>query len=148
MPWVLSGSNLGPDVLELGPGPGLTTDLLKTAVPRLTAIELDPQLAASLRARRAGARQRWPRRIAARRPRPRRASPRRRGRRPSQRAAARAGVGLRQQIATRIFVGGKADCPFQVGDRRRPLAGAEAKLAEVRQFAVGKVQPITAEAAG
>lgn len=51
VPWVLSGSNLGPDVLELGPGPGLTTDLLKTAVPRLTAIELDPQLAASLRAR-------------------------------------------------------------------------------------------------
>ncbi len=51
VPWVLSGSNLGPDVLELGPGPGLTTDLLKTAVPRLTAIELDPELAASLRAR-------------------------------------------------------------------------------------------------
>ena len=51
MPWALSGSNLGADVLELGPGPGLTTDLLKTAVPRLTAIELDPQLAALLRAR-------------------------------------------------------------------------------------------------
>lgn len=51
MPWVLSGSNLGPDVLELGPGPGLTTELLKKTVERLTAIELDPQLAASLRAR-------------------------------------------------------------------------------------------------
>jgi len=51
VPWVLSGANLGPDVLELGPGPGLTTDLLKAAVPRLTAIELDPQLADSLRAR-------------------------------------------------------------------------------------------------
>ena len=51
VPWVLSGSNLGADVLELGPGPGFTTDLLKTAVQRLTAIELDPQLAACLRAR-------------------------------------------------------------------------------------------------
>lgn len=51
VPWVLAGSDLGPNVLELGPGPGLTTDLLQGAVPRLTAIELDPKLARSLRVR-------------------------------------------------------------------------------------------------
>jgi SAM-dependent methyltransferase len=51
VPWVISNSKLGPNVLELGPGPGLTTDLLKQSVRRLTAIELDAELAASLRAR-------------------------------------------------------------------------------------------------
>ncbi len=48
---MLSGSDLGPNVLELGPGPGLTTDLLHGSVQRLTAIELDPELAKSLRSR-------------------------------------------------------------------------------------------------
>jgi len=51
VPWVISNSNLGSDVLELGPGPGLTTDLLKQSVQRLTAIELDAEMASSLRAR-------------------------------------------------------------------------------------------------
>ena len=51
VPWVLDGSELGPDVLELGPGPGLTTDMLHNFVPRLTAIELDAALAESLRSR-------------------------------------------------------------------------------------------------
>ena len=51
VPWVLSGANLGENVLELGPGPGLTTDLLGPMVPRLTAIEIDPELARSLRSR-------------------------------------------------------------------------------------------------
>lgn len=51
VPWVISNSNLGPNVLEVGPGPGLTTDLLKRSVQQLTAIELDGALAASLRAR-------------------------------------------------------------------------------------------------
>jgi ubiquinone/menaquinone biosynthesis C-methylase UbiE len=37
--------------LEVGPGPGLTTDLLRTAVPRLTALEIDPKLAGSLSSR-------------------------------------------------------------------------------------------------
>ena len=40
VPWVLSGADLGPNVLELGPGPGLTTNLLQVSVQRLTAIEL------------------------------------------------------------------------------------------------------------
>ena len=48
-------ADLGADVLEIGPGPGLTTDLLRTEVERLTSIELDPELAAALTARLAGA---------------------------------------------------------------------------------------------
>ena len=51
VPWVLSGSDLGQDVLELGPGPGITTDLIRLTAPRLTAIEVDPELADSLRTR-------------------------------------------------------------------------------------------------
>ncbi len=51
VPWVISNSNLGPSVLEVGPGPGLTTDLLKLSLKQLTAIELDGNLAARLRAR-------------------------------------------------------------------------------------------------
>ena len=35
-------------MLELGPGPGLTTDLLRMSVKRLTALELDPKLANAL----------------------------------------------------------------------------------------------------
>jgi ubiquinone/menaquinone biosynthesis C-methylase UbiE len=38
-------------VLEVGPGPGLTTDLLRQAAPRLTALELDPKLAGALQSR-------------------------------------------------------------------------------------------------
>jgi len=48
---VLGDTDLGPNVLELGPGPGLTTDVLRTGVKRLTAIEVDPHLAESLRSR-------------------------------------------------------------------------------------------------
>jgi SAM-dependent methyltransferase len=51
VPWVLSGANLGQNVLELGPGPGLSTDFLRLTAQRLTAIEVDPQLAESLSAR-------------------------------------------------------------------------------------------------
>ena len=51
IPWALRGRDLGPSVLELGPGPGLTTELLSASVPRLTALELDPGLAESLRSR-------------------------------------------------------------------------------------------------
>lgn len=55
LPFALAGVELGQDVLELGPGPGLTTDLLRPRVPRLTAVEIDPRLARSLRNRLAGA---------------------------------------------------------------------------------------------
>jgi len=51
VPWVLANAHLGPDVLELGPGPGLTTELLRASVSQLTAIEIDPKSAESLRSR-------------------------------------------------------------------------------------------------
>jgi SAM-dependent methyltransferase len=54
IPWVLEGIDLGPDVLEVGPGPGLTTDVLQTLVPTLTAVEIHPELASALAARLAG----------------------------------------------------------------------------------------------
>jgi SAM-dependent methyltransferase len=46
--------DLGREVLEIGPGPGMATDLMRSRVPRLTSIELDPGLAAALRSRLAG----------------------------------------------------------------------------------------------
>ena len=48
VPEELAGLDLGDDVLEIGPGPGLTTDVLRTHVPRLTALELDQPLATAL----------------------------------------------------------------------------------------------------
>lgn len=51
VPWVLSDVALGDRVLELGPGPGLTTDLLRLKVEHLAAIEIDPVLADSLNSR-------------------------------------------------------------------------------------------------
>jgi SAM-dependent methyltransferase len=54
LPWVLGQQDLGERVLELGPGPGLTTDVLRALVPNLTAVELDPALAAALAKRMAG----------------------------------------------------------------------------------------------
>jgi len=54
LPWVLANVDLGPSVLELGPGPGLTTDQLRPKAERLTAIEIDRKLAEALRARLAG----------------------------------------------------------------------------------------------
>jgi SAM-dependent methyltransferase len=48
VPWVVGQADLGDDVLEIGPGPGLTTDLLRTRAPRLTAVEIDPALANAL----------------------------------------------------------------------------------------------------
>ncbi|HWE85218.1 MAG TPA: class I SAM-dependent methyltransferase [Terracidiphilus sp.] len=51
LPWILGGAELGSDVLEIGPGPGLTTDLLRSRAANLTAIEADPGLAERLRQR-------------------------------------------------------------------------------------------------
>ena len=50
LPWVLGDDDLGDDVLELGAGPGLVTDLLVERAPRVTAVEIDEQLATALRA--------------------------------------------------------------------------------------------------
>jgi len=44
----------GDDVLEVGAGPGLSTDVLRRRVPHLTAVELDDELAAKLAERLAG----------------------------------------------------------------------------------------------
>ncbi|MGE3596209.1 MAG: class I SAM-dependent methyltransferase [Dehalococcoidia bacterium] len=54
MPWVARQPSLGDAVLEVGPGPGLTTDQLRLLVPHLTAVEADATLAAQLAARLAG----------------------------------------------------------------------------------------------
>ena len=51
IPWALKGVDLGTDVLEVGPGPGLTTDILRQRLPHITSIEIDPRLAASLQER-------------------------------------------------------------------------------------------------
>lgn len=48
IPWVLDGLALGGDVVEVGPGPGRTTDVLCGMVERLTAVEVDEALAAAL----------------------------------------------------------------------------------------------------
>ena len=44
LPWAMSEWELGDNVLELGPGPGLSTDVLREHVERLTALELDEDL--------------------------------------------------------------------------------------------------------
>jgi SAM-dependent methyltransferase len=49
LPWALDGVDLGDDVLEIGPGYGVTTRVLAARVPRLTALEVDPALAGRLR---------------------------------------------------------------------------------------------------
>ena len=54
LPWIEAAGDLGDDVLEIGPGPGLTTDILSGRVSRLTALEVDPTLAEPLRARLTG----------------------------------------------------------------------------------------------
>jgi SAM-dependent methyltransferase len=48
LPWVLDHADVGGDVLEVGPGPGLMTDLLRGRVGHLVALEVDPELAGAL----------------------------------------------------------------------------------------------------
>jgi len=48
LPWVLRGVDLGDEVLEVGPGPGLTTRVLARTLPHLTAVEIDARLARAL----------------------------------------------------------------------------------------------------
>jgi 16S rRNA A1518/A1519 N6-dimethyltransferase RsmA/KsgA/DIM1 with predicted DNA glycosylase/AP lyase activity len=50
VPWVPADTDLGQNVLKLGPGPGLTTDL-RSRAQRLTAIEIDARLGKGLRER-------------------------------------------------------------------------------------------------
>jgi ubiquinone/menaquinone biosynthesis C-methylase UbiE len=48
LPWALGETDLGDNVLEVGPGYGATTDVLSQSVPRLTSVEIDDELAATL----------------------------------------------------------------------------------------------------
>ncbi len=48
LPWVLATHELGDDLLEIGAGPGLTTDVLRQRVVKLTAVEIDASLALAL----------------------------------------------------------------------------------------------------
>src|SRR5512146_3021102 len=51
VPWVVGNVELRPDLQEVGPGPGLTTDLLRFKTKHLTALELDEVLAQKLASR-------------------------------------------------------------------------------------------------
>jgi SAM-dependent methyltransferase len=51
LPWALDGIDLGESVLEVGPGPGVTTDWLRQHVDRMECLEIDPALAEALRYR-------------------------------------------------------------------------------------------------
>src|SRR3972149_4144783 len=54
MPWVLKSVDLSGEVLEIGPGPGVTTDCLREHAAKLTCIEIDPKLASSPKQRLSG----------------------------------------------------------------------------------------------
>jgi ubiquinone/menaquinone biosynthesis C-methylase UbiE len=54
IPWVLDGLDLGTNVLEVGPGPGITTELLHPRFERLTCVEVDRGFARSLSKRMSG----------------------------------------------------------------------------------------------
>jgi SAM-dependent methyltransferase len=54
VPWVLGDRPLGGSVLEIGPGPGLTTDVLRSRTRRVTAVEADGAAAETLRRRMTG----------------------------------------------------------------------------------------------
>ena len=54
LPWVLKGTDLGSDVLEIGPGFGLTTDCIHPLVKHLTCLEIDQARARALRRRMSG----------------------------------------------------------------------------------------------
>lgn len=48
LPWALAEVDLGDDVLEVGPGYGATTDVIAEQVLKLTAVEIDGELARGL----------------------------------------------------------------------------------------------------
>lgn len=54
IPWAVGSVDLGDDVLELGPGYGATTEVFAELLPRLTSVEIDPDLAARLQGRYTG----------------------------------------------------------------------------------------------
>ena len=54
LPPVLRDLDLGDDVIEIGPGPGFTTDVLRRRAAHVTAVEIDAVLAERLATRLAG----------------------------------------------------------------------------------------------
>ena len=54
IPGALVHVTLGDDVLEVGPGPGRTTDILREMAPKVTAVEIDKDLASKLSERMTG----------------------------------------------------------------------------------------------
>jgi len=54
LPVALRDVELGDAAIEIGPGPGFTTDILRTKTAHLTAVELDEGLAGALAQRMAG----------------------------------------------------------------------------------------------
>lgn len=48
VPWVIGDRVLGGSALEIGPGPGLTTDVLRMRTRRLTTVETDRRAAGAL----------------------------------------------------------------------------------------------------
>ena len=55
LPPILDGRDLGDDIVEIGPGPGFTTAVLRARGAQVTAVELDEELAGQLSARHQGA---------------------------------------------------------------------------------------------
>jgi SAM-dependent methyltransferase len=51
LPWTLDGIDLGESTLEVGPGPGVTTDWLRYGANHVECLEIDHALAASLERR-------------------------------------------------------------------------------------------------
>jgi SAM-dependent methyltransferase len=51
LPDALRNAKLGTEVIEIGPGPGFTTDVLRKLTDHLIAIEVDPNLAVALKSR-------------------------------------------------------------------------------------------------
>jgi 16S rRNA A1518/A1519 N6-dimethyltransferase RsmA/KsgA/DIM1 with predicted DNA glycosylase/AP lyase activity len=54
VPWTLEDVDLGSDLLEVGPGPGISTDLLHRRVSQLTCVEIDRSYAEKLSRRSPG----------------------------------------------------------------------------------------------
>lgn len=54
VPWLVQVADLGDCVLEVGPGPGLTTDVLREHTAKVIAVEADPDLATALATRLSG----------------------------------------------------------------------------------------------
>jgi ubiquinone/menaquinone biosynthesis C-methylase UbiE len=55
LPWLLEGTNLGDQVLEVGAGPGAATAELSRRARRVTSLEYSHEFCAALRAKAAGA---------------------------------------------------------------------------------------------